>query len=192
MNPTSHTKISAADLKQLLDEGKAVRLVDVRSPAEYESVHIDGAESLPLDRFAPHDVKSAGQDGGSCVLICQSGIRAGKAATILSDAGCQDFKILDGGVAAWQAAGYPVIRGNFTLPLERQVRIAAGLLVVTGVILGWLVNPSFYGLSGFVGCGLIMAGITDWCPMGLLIARMPWNQRGGSCCGGDCSGCHSH
>lgn len=171
-----------------MDGGEKVRLVDVRSPAEYESVHIDGAESQPLDRLAPDVIQSAGQDGGPCVLICQSGVRASKAAKILADSGCQDIKILDGGVAAWQAAGYPVILGAFTMPLERQVRIAAGSLVLIGVVLGWLVNPLFYGLSGFVGCGLVMAGITDWCPMGLLIARMPWNQRGGSCCGGCCGG----
>jgi rhodanese-related sulfurtransferase len=185
MNPTSPTIISAADLKQSLDDGKAIRLVDVRTPAEFESVHIDGAESRPLDRFVPDDVKNAGQEDGACVLICRSGARAAKASKMLADAGCQNIRILDGGVMAWEAAGYPVIRGSFILPLERQVRIAAGLLVVIGVVLGWLVNPAFYGLSGFVGCGLIMAGITDWCPMASLIAMMPWNQRGGaSCCGG--------
>jgi len=83
------------------------------------------------------------------------------------------------------------VEGTFAMPLERQVRIAAGLMVVIGVVLGWQVNPAFYGLSGFVGCGLIMAGITDWCPMALLIARLPWNQRGAACsggCGGGCGG----
>jgi rhodanese-related sulfurtransferase len=189
MNPESPTKISATELKQALADGKEVRMVDVRTPSEYESVHIEGSVLAPLDKLVPDDVKGA----GICVLVCQSGVRAGKAAKIFSDAGCHDFRILDGGVAAWRAAGYPVVEGEFALPLERQVRIVAGLLVVIGVVLGWQVNPAFYGLSAFVGCGLVMAGITDWCPMASLIARMPWNQRGcGSCCGrcGD-GGCDS-
>jgi len=181
MNQTTPTKISATELKQALDEGKTVRLVDVRTPAEYASVHIEGAVLMPLDNLAPDEVKGA----GFCVLVCQSGTRADKAAKVLADAGCEDLRILDGGVAAWRAAGYPVVEGSFALPLDRQVRIVAGLLVVLGVLLGWFVHPGFYGLSAFVGCGLVMAGITDWCPMATLIAKMPWNQRGGgSCCGG--------
>ena len=79
---------------------------------------------------------------------------------------------------AWQAAGLPVNRGQAGLSLERQVRIAAGVLVLSGVVLGTWVDPAFYGLSGFVGAGLIFAGVTDWCGMGLLLARAPWNQCG--------------
>ena len=85
---------------------------------------------------------------------------------------------------AWAEAGLPVVRGGTGIPLERQVRIAAGLLVLVGVLLGWLVNPGFYGLSAFVGAGLIYAGVTNRCGMGLLLARMPWNRsQNASSCG---------
>jgi rhodanese-related sulfurtransferase len=86
--------------------------------------------------------------------------------------------VVEGGTEAWIAAGLPVDRGTVTaISLERQVRIAAGALVLLGVLLGWLVHPAFFGLSGFVGAGLVFAGITDFCGMGLLLARMPWNNR---------------
>jgi hypothetical protein len=89
---------------------------------------------------------------------------------------------------AWEAAGLPVTRGKKVLSLERQVRVAAGLLVLTGVILGTWVHPGFHGLAGFVGAGLVFAGLTDWCGMAMLLAKMPWNQRSGQCCkGSSCS-----
>ena len=98
--------------------------------------------------------------GKKVVIICRSGNRAKQAAATLA------------------AAGLPVNRGQAGLSLERQVRIAAGVLVLSGVVLGTWVHPAFYGLSGFVGAGLIFAGVTDWCGMGLLLARAPWNQCG--------------
>ena len=73
-------------------------------------------------------------------------------------------------------SGLPVVRGKKAISLERQVRIAAGLLVLLGAVLGWLVHPAFVGLSAFVGAGLVFAGVTDTCGMGMLLARMPWNQ----------------
>ena len=96
--------------------------------------------------------------------------------------------MLEGGVTAWEQAGLPVKRGKTVLSLERQVRVAAGLLVLTGVVLGFLVHPAFFGLAAFVGAGLTFAGLTDWCGMAMLLAKMPWNQRGGTCCtGNSCS-----
>ncbi|MBO0696981.1 MAG: DUF2892 domain-containing protein, partial [Zavarzinella sp.] len=91
-------------------------------------------------------------------------------------AGCPDVMNVEGGTAAWAAAGLPVVRGRKAVSLERQVRIAAGLLVVLGAVLGWLVHPAFVGLSAFVGAGLVFAGVTDTCGMGMLLARMPWNR----------------
>ena len=78
-------------------------------------------------------------------------------------------------------AGLPVVRGKKAVSLERQVRIAAGSLVVIGVALGLLVHPVLFGLSGFVGAGLVFAGVTDTCGMGMMLARMPWNRRGTTC-----------
>lgn len=185
----SQTKtITATELKSAIDTGARVSLIDVRTPAEYEAAHLEGSVLMPVDTLDCAAVLAAAGDAELRVLICQSGIRADRAAKKLaaSDGGC--FALLEGGVNAWQKAGMPLIRGRFTLPLERQVFIVAGFLVFLGVILGWQVDAHWYILSGFVGMGLMMAGITGYCPMAQLIAVLPWNQRGQKCCGGGCCG----
>lgn len=182
VNPISGSSITVQELKRDLDEG-GVHVVDVRTPAEFGEVHIVGSELMPLDRLRPDELK-----GHRCVLVCRSGQRASKAREKLESAGCDQLRILEGGVVAWEEAGLPVNLGKAVLPLERQVRIVAGLLVLVGVILGALVSGAFYGLAGFVGAGLVMAGITDWCGMAMLLARAPWNQRAGIACeGNSCS-----
>jgi rhodanese-related sulfurtransferase len=157
-------------VREALAEGN-VRLIDVRTPAEYGAVHIEGSILMPLDRLAPSEV------AGPVVLVCRSGKRAEQARRKLAAAGCGNLAVLEGGVTAWEQAGLPVKRGKAVLSLERQVRIAAGLLVLAGVVLGFLVHPGFFGLSAFVGAGLTFAGLTDWCGMAQLLAKMPWNQR---------------
>lgn len=169
--------------QQLLSRLDSIRLIDVRTPAEFETVHIEGATLMPLDRLDPAHVRVFA--GDLCVLVCHSGKRAAQARDKLAAAGCENLAVLEGGVAAWEQAGLPVKRGRQTLSLERQVRIAAGLLVLTGVVLGTWVHPAFYGLSAFVGAGLTFAGLTDWCGMALLLAKMPWNQQSGVGCQGD-------
>lgn len=171
--------VQAKELEQTM-AGKT--LVDVRTPAEYEEIHIPGSRLVPLHELAGERLAGLIAGSGTCVLVCRSGNRAKQAAEKLAAAGHKDLEILEGGVTAWEAAGLPVNRGRKTISIERQVRIAAGALVVTGVVLGVTLNPAFLILSGFVGCGLIFAGITDWCGMGLLLARMPWNNRRGACC----------
>ncbi len=96
-------------------------------------------------------------------------------------AGYDNIVNVDGGTSAWEAAGLPVVRGKKAMSLERQVRIAAGFLVFLGAALGYFVNPAWIGLSAFVGAGLMFAGITDTCAMGMMIAKMPWNQVKGTC-----------
>ncbi len=130
---------------------------------------------MPLDQLEPDAVRNA-RDGRQCVVICRSGRRAADAATQLARAGLDDLQLLDGGMQAWEAAGLPVERGQAAISLERQVRIGAGTLVVVGLLLGAFIHPAFLFLSGFVGCGLIFAGVTDWCGMGLLLAKAPWNR----------------
>jgi len=161
-------------------------ILDVRTPAEYESAHIEGAALLPLDKVSSGKVKALAGDR-EVYVICEGGTRAKKAIEKLAAEGFTNTTLVEGAMKAWIAAGLPVLRGRNVISLERQVRIGAGLLVLTGVVLGFLVHPGFFALSGFVGCGLIFAGITDWCGMGLLLARMPWNQAGGSCCCGSCN-----
>ncbi len=161
---------------RLGDASTAPLLLDVRTPLEYREVHLDNARLLPLDELdAAAFAREAGTDR-EVVVICRSGGRATKAAERLAAAGMERVRVLEGGTLAWLAADLPAIHGPKGLPLERQVRIAAGSLVLAGVALGTWVHPGFYGLSAFVGAGLVFAGLTDWCGMGLLLAKAPWNK----------------
>ncbi|MEO7100825.1 MAG: rhodanese-like domain-containing protein [Luteolibacter sp.] len=174
--------IQAKQLDVDLRSGKRIALFDVRTPAEYGEIHIGGSRLMPLDRLDPEAVKAAAEQFEQCVLICGSGKRAEQACQKLAAAGSDKLLVLEGGVTAWDAAGLPVNRGRKAISLERQVRIAAGLLVLVGVVLGTWVHPGFYGISAFVGAGLTFAGITDWCGMAMILAKMPWNQRCGTGC----------
>jgi hypothetical protein len=109
-------------------------------------------------------------------LICQSGSRGGKACEQFIAAGFENVVNVEGGTQAWDAAGLPVNRGKKAVSLERQVRIVAGLMICVGAALGYFVHPNWIGLAAFVGVGLTFAGITDTCAMGMLMAKMPWNQ----------------
>jgi len=155
-------------------------LLDVRTPLEFQEVNMSGARLLPLDQLDAADLIQHHGADKECVVICRSGGRAAKAADKLARAGMSNLKILEGGMQAWEQCGLPVNRGKNVMSLERQVRIAAGSLVLAGVALGTTVHPGFFGLSAFVGAGLVFAGITDWCGMGLLLAKAPWNQVSGS------------
>ncbi len=156
-------------------------LVDVRTPVEFEEKHVAGSHLRPLHELAPATLEKEARGRPVC-LVCRTGARAQQAAESLAANGISDLAILDGGVTAWEDAGLPLNRGKKVMSLERQVRIAAGLLVLLGVAGGFFLHPGFIALSGFVGAGLVFAGVTDWCGMGLLLARMPWNQRKPSCC----------
>jgi hypothetical protein len=142
---------------------------------------------MPLDKL---DAASFRGDGGkgnrhshAVYLICRSGDRSKRAADQLAGQGLENVYVIEGGTQAWEAAGLSVKRGRKTISLERQVRIGAGSLVVIGVVLGWLVHPLLSLLAAFVGGGLVFAGVTDTCGMAMVLAKMPWNQRGG--CGSD-------
>jgi rhodanese-related sulfurtransferase len=177
-----HT-VAPDEVARLRAAGKAVDLVDVRTPAEYAALHAPGARLAPLDLDPAAVVASRGGPAGEPIyVVCQSGARAARACTAFCAAGIANVLLVEGGMAAWEKAGLPVIRGaRGVIPLERQVRIAAGLLVLLGVSLGWMVHPAFFGLTAFVGAGLVFAGVTDWCGMGILLSRMPWNR--GERCG---------
>jgi rhodanese-related sulfurtransferase len=174
--------VTPAEVGRLRSAGRPVRLIDVRTPAEYAEVHADGAELVPLDRLDPKAVASAqtGQGGDPLYVLCRSGGRAAKAVERFAAAGIPNVVSVEGGTQAWEQAGLPVVRGAVkVISLERQVRIGAGILVLLGLALGVLAHPAFLGLSAFVGAGLVFAGVTDWCGMGLFLARMPWNRAGG-------------
>lgn len=170
--------ITPAGAEERRAKGEGLRFVDVRSPAEYKAVHVTGAELYPLDTLDPRRV--AADLGISAqaplVLLCAGGNRARQAAEKFHAEGIPHCLVVEGGTKAWEAAGLPVVRGKGAISIERQVRIGAGMMVLVGVLLGSWVDPLWFFLSGLVGAGLIFAGITDWCGMGLLLAKMPWNQ----------------
>jgi len=157
--------------------GSGALLLDVRTAAEFSALHLPGSVLVPLDALDPARVRELMAGKSACVLLCQSGGRARRAAEKLHAAGLDNLLVVEGGVAACAAAGLPVNRGAGVISLERQVRIAAGLIVLTGAALAWWMHPAWVGLSAFVGAGLVFAGVTDFCGMGLLLARMPWNRR---------------
>lgn len=170
------TTISPKQLSDMVQAGKSVELIDVRTPVEYREVHVEGARNVPLDQLNATQLAAA-QNGSDQPLyvICRSGGRGKQACEKLHAAGYLHVVNVEGGTQAWDQAGLPVVRGKKAISLERQVRITAGSLVLLGT-LGALVNPYWIGLAGFVGAGLVFAGITDTCGMGMMIARMPWNQ----------------
>lgn len=173
---STHT-ITPERLHELARSGEPIDLIDVRTPAEFREVHALPARNLPLDRL---DVRGLAAERASqsrpLYVICRSGARAQQACDKLQAAGLNQVVNVEGGTLAWDQAGLPVARGKKTLPLDRQARIAAGLIVLTGVALSRLVHPGWIGLSAFVGVGLIFAGVTGWCGMAMLLARMPWNR----------------
>lgn len=180
--------IKARDLHEKITRQDAgwEQVIDVRTPLEHREAHLPGAQHHPLDAL---DAAAITGNGKPLYILCRSGKRAEQAQALLSRAGVEDCHVIEGGILAWQAAGLPVEEDSSVMPLERQVRIAAGALVLLGAVLGFLVNPAFYGLCAFVGAGLVFAGITNTCGMGMLIAKMPWNQpkdkgqkSAGNCC----------
>ncbi len=159
-----------------LGNGNAL-LLDLRTPAEFEEAHIEGSILHPLSNLDAGEVAGLAAGKDECILICRSGNRARQAAEKLRASGIKAVKVLDGGLQAWEKSGLPLKRGRGTISLERQVRIAAGALVFAGALLGYFVHPAWMALSGLVGAGLVFAGLTDTCGMGMLLARMPWNNR---------------
>jgi rhodanese-related sulfurtransferase len=168
-------QISASELQTLCQEGDHVQLIDVRSPTEFAAGHIPTAINLPLEQL---DSRLADLDRSrSLVLTCQRGPRSVMAQERLQIA-FPGAPTLLGGTEAWREAGLPIVsttRSRWSL--ERQVRLGAGLIVVIGILLSLIVNRAWLGLSAFAGFGLTFAGFTDICPMGMLLARMPWNRQ---------------
>lgn len=170
------SSISVKDLAQKC-ENEQVDFIDVRTPAEFREVHSVYARNVPLDSLDPKKVQ-ANRDGDKPLyVICKSGNRSSKACEALIKGGLSNIVNVEGGTSAWDAAGLPVKRGKKTISLERQVRIAAGFLAFLGAALAIATNNVYWsGLSGFIGAGLMFAGITDTCGMAMVLAKMPWNQ----------------
>jgi rhodanese-related sulfurtransferase len=180
------TSLQPSDLSQRL-ASEAVVLIDVRSPAEFASCHVPGARNLPLDRL---DAAAVAALPRNCPLhvICQGGMRSRKACEQLAAAGIGELVDITGGTNAWKAAGLPVEgTGGAVFGVERQVRSIIGGCVFAGAVLALTVHPYWAALSGFFGAGLLMAGLTNLCPLALAVAAMPWNRSApvvaaGTCC----------
>lgn len=156
---------------------KNVELIDVRTPVEFREVHSVHARNVPLDSLDPQAVLESRTDLESPIyVICRSGNRSSKACEAFIAAGITNVVNVEGGTNAWDAAALPVKRGRKAVSLERQIRTAAGFLVFSGTVLGVFQHEYWLGIPAFVGAGLMFAGITDTCAMGMLIAKMPWNQ----------------
>jgi len=179
------TTTTPHELSVRLERGEKLHLLDVRTPAEHAEVHVPGIHLAPLDRLDAAELADAiGLTKDEALFIfCRSGSRAKQAAEKLEKSGYTQCSVVEGGTMAWAEAGLPVNRGTSkVMSLERQVRIAAGAIGLTGALLAQFVDPAFIWLSGFVGAGLMFAGITDTCAMGMLISKLPWNQHGVSAC----------
>lgn len=168
------TKIDPQTVADGLKSGK-FHLIDIREADEFAREHIGGAVSIPLSQVEQADVKI--EAGRTAVFHCKSGMRTEANCARLASRINGDALLLDGGLDAWKKAGLPV-RDNAKapLPMNRQVQITAGTLVLAGVLVGGFIHPAGYALSGFIGAGLIFAGASGWCGMANVLAAMPWNR----------------
>lgn len=171
--------IGVAEAQALMQQPNTL-VLDVRSPGEFETAHIDGAVNIPVDQLDPHLREIVNNAGGTLVLVCQSGGRAEQAATKLSREGKQDLVLLAGGMNSWLAANAPVKRGEVEKwALERQVRLVAGSIVLLAVVASiWV--PALKWVAAAVGFGLTFAAVSNTCMMGNLLAKLPYN-RGATC-----------
>jgi len=171
-NTAAAQHLSAQELADQL-AGQRVSVIDVREPMEFAGGHIAGSLNVPLSRLAQADLPQ-----GPLVLVCQSGNRSARGVQALLQRGSSHpVSDLEGGIPSWQQAGLPLRRlSKAPLPLMRQVQIAAGSLVLLGLILSHSVAPAWILLTWFVGAGLVFAGVSGFCGMARLLAVMPWNR----------------
>ncbi|MET8121861.1 rhodanese-like domain-containing protein [Micromonospora sp. NPDC005189] len=169
----------ATGLRELIDSGHAPRVLDVRTPAEFETSHIPGSYNVPLDLLKEHRQELRDHLDEDVVLVCRSGARATQAQQTLAGVGLPNLKVLDGGIMAWQAANAPIKHGAPRWDLERQVRLVAGSIVLVSV-LGSVFVPQLKWVAAFIGAGLTFAAVTNTCAMGMMLGKLPYN-RGASC-----------
>lgn len=176
---TRPPRLDPAALREWLAQSDAPRVIDVRTPAEFETAHIPGSYNVPLHLLREHSAEIAGHLDQNVVLVCRSGMRAAQAEQALVRTGLPNVHLLEGGITAWQQQAAPVTRGRARWDIERQVRLVAGSIVFVAV-LGGLLLPGLQYLAAAIGAGLAIAALTNTCAMGMLLARLPYN-RGASC-----------
>ena len=184
----TETAVNPQELRRRIAAGQPACLLDVRTPGEYAAAHVPGAKLIPLDELDPAAFsRERNGDASPVYVLCQSGGRARRAIEKLNRAGIQGCVLVEGGTQAWMDAGLPVNRGpSRVLPLMRQVQITVGFLGATGALLALTTNKLFALIPLVVGTGLLFAGLTGFCGLALLLAKMPWNQaplcKSASCC----------
>ncbi|GLW30565.1 rhodanese-like domain-containing protein [Actinoplanes regularis] len=172
---TTSPALDVPALRHLIAGGQAPRLIDVRTPAEFETAHIPGSRNVPLDLLREHRDELREHLDGPVVLVCRSGQRAGQAERILAGAGLPDLRVLAGGITGWRAEHGPVTTGRPRWELERQVRLVAGGIVLAAVLASTVAEPVKW-VAAFIGAGLAVAALTDTCAMGMMLARLPYNR----------------
>lgn len=179
--------ITPKEAREITSQDAQAKLLDVRSALEYSEKHIEGSVNIPIDMLTSK-AKDLSASGESYIVLCRTGNRSPMAADMLIQSGIQSVKVMEGGLTRWQKERLPVIEGAGGISLERQVRTIAGSLVLLGIALAWLVNLAFIWISVWVACGLIFAGVTNSCLMGMLLMKLPYNKKmykikmgGGTC-----------
>nr|WP_225955600.1 rhodanese-like domain-containing protein [Amycolatopsis lexingtonensis] len=176
---TQVSSLDVASARHLIANNPDTLVVDVRTPAEFGTAHIPEAVNLPLDQVDTHLSRIVDDAGGRMILVCQGGSRAERCQRVLAAAGLAGTTVLEGGMNAWAAAGAPITRGVPRWSLERQVRLVAGGIVLLAVLVSlWWLPARF--LAGLIGAGLALAAVTDTCVLGMLLAKLPYNRRGGT------------
>ncbi|RJT96526.1 DUF2892 domain-containing protein [Arthrobacter frigidicola] len=176
--PSAVAGLAPETLRGWISEHEDLVVLDVRSAAEFESVHIRGSYNIPLPLLSEHTDELAARLGSRVVLACQSGVRAEQARQKLAATGISAAHVLTGGVPGFAASGGDVVRGKSRWDLERQVRLAAGSLIMIGLVGGRFVSPKVRALAGMIGTGLTFSAATNTCAMGRALSAMPWNKTG--------------
>jgi rhodanese-related sulfurtransferase len=177
MNAPTADAITSIELRKLLESSPAPRLVDVRSPGEFETAHITGSYNVPLDvldKHRPEIVQRLERDR-DVVLVCRSGQRSTQAAELLREAGLTSGRVLEKGLIDWEGQGYAVDRGAQRWELERQVRLVAGSIVLSSVV-GSVAIPRLKWLAAAIGGGLTYAAVSNTCAMGTALSKLPYNR----------------
>ncbi|MGW9117351.1 rhodanese-like domain-containing protein [Streptomyces sp. NPDC055663] len=173
--PAPSSSLSPAVLHRLVQEGRAPRLLDVRTPGEFRTAHIPGSYNVPLDTLREHRTELRAHLDEDVVLVCRSGARAAQAEKALADAGLPNLRVLEGGIVAWETVGAPVDRGPERWDMERQVRLVAGSIVLTTGLVGVFV-PGMHLIGTAIGAGLTYAAVSNSCMMGVMLSKLPYNR----------------
>lgn len=179
MSPSTSTTVDVQWVAERRAAGADLLILDVRTPAEFESSHIEGSYNVPLDTLKEHRADIARHLDTDVVLVCRSGARAEQADASLSAAGSENLHVLRGGMGAWETSGQRVVRGAQRWELERQVRLVAGGIVLSSILASTVV-PAAKWVAGGIGAGLTFAALSNTCAMGTMLSRLPYNRVQGS------------